>query len=629
MQTRNYLGKWELGCLVLHLCIVKLLQLQSYHPSGAPLWLSALISGVLFLVFLFLALRFLPSRLASQPLVSGVTVVYWLIAAVYAIKTGTDALHQITYSRSPDWFLTLFLLLGAAVPPLCGARSVYRMHSLLVLPVAVFLILIALFGLQDARLVHLSPWFGRGIPSLLPAGVTSLLVYLDIPFLLILLPHTRPEVRLKKTVFFSAAAGVGFYAAFALVISLCPAPQSLSPLYAMAKTGVSTEALYLLLFLISLMLYLGLALHMIVLGFVKLKSRVHKHHIAVFLALLLCLPLSGCYDSREVEETAYLIGLGIDKKEDSLRYTFQISNPLETGTTSGKEEESPPPKESENTNKGVNNMTIEASNFYLALSKLRSFLGKEPDISHLKVIAFSKELAREGLTSHAEHLLSHQEIRPDTNLCLAESAEEFLTKVKPTLEQSTARYYELMFWRRYSPYAPVTELNAFVTNAKDSGKDPVLPIAEKEQVAGMGIFRDGVLVAEADSRKAMLYKMLTGKATDITVTAGDSVFSIDSHGTPDISVDMTQNPPVVTVTPTLRARLLTGTTQDRSLLGAELEEEMTALLRECAALSSDILGFGTVARTSCRTNKDWQDINWRSVLKKSSIFTKSRINLEK
>ena len=74
-------------------------------------------------------------------------------------------------------------------------------------------------------------------------------------------------------------------------------------------------------------------------------------------------------------------------------------------------------------------MTIEAPNFYLALSQLRSFLGKEPDISHLKVIAFSKELAREGLTPHTQHLLSHQEIRPDTNLCLAESAEEFLTKV--------------------------------------------------------------------------------------------------------------------------------------------------------------------------------------------------------
>ncbi len=629
MQTRNYLGKWELGCLVFHLCIVKLLQLQSHHPAGAPLWLSALVSGIVFLAFLFLALRFLPSRLASQPLVSGITVVYWLIAAVYAIKTGTDALHQITYSRSPDWFLTLFLLLGAAVPPLCGARSVYRMHSLLVLPIAVFLIVIALFGLQHARLAHLSPWFGNGIQSLLPAGFFSLLTYLDIPFLLILLPHARPEVKVSKTVFFSAAAGVGFYLAFALIISLCPAPQFLSPLYAMAKTGVSTEALYLLLFLISLMLYLGLSLHMIVLGLGNLKSRFHKRHVAALFALLLCLPLSGCYDSREVEETAYLIGLGIDKKEDTLRYTFQISNPLETGTTSGKEEESPPPEQSEDTNKGVNNMTIEAPNFYLALSQLRSFLGKEPDISHLKVIAFSKELAREGLTPHAQHLLSHQEIRPDTNLCLAESAEEFLTKVKPTLEQSTARYYELMFWRRYSPYAPVTELDDFVMNANDSGKDPVLPIAEKEQVAGMGIFRDGVLVAEANSRKAMLYKMLTGKASDITITAGDSVFSVDSRGTPDISVDVTQNPPAVTVTPILRARLLTGSTQDRSLLGAELEEEMTALLRECAALSSDILGFGTIARTSCRTNKEWQDINWRSVLKKSSIFTKSRINLEK
>lgn len=638
MQNRKYLGKWELGCLVFHLCIVRLF--TSYpavltEQTGSSLWLSALLSGVLFLGLLSLALRFLkPPKATPHWLLCMLTVIYWIFAAVYALKEGAAALHQASYSRSPDWFLFLFLLLGAIVPPLCGERAVYRMHSLLVLPVALSLTVIALFGIFDAHLCNLAPWFGNGVSATVTGGFSSLFLYLDIPFLVLLLPRCRPEVPVRKTILSSAAAGVAVNVGLALILSLRQsyerAVSSSVPLYTMAKTGVGTEALYLLAFLISLMLYLSLALHLIACGTADIKRRFGKPRIAAFFALLLCLTLSGCYDSREVEETAYLIGLGIDKGEDtSLRYTFQISNPLEMGKTSQKEGEEPPPDQTEEPNKGVNNMAIEAENVHLALSQLRSYLGKEPDLSHLKVIAFSKELAREGLLAHAESLLSQREIRPDTNLCLAESAEDFLTKVKPTLEQSTARYYELMFWRRYSPYAPVTELKDFVAAALERGRDPVLPLAKEEQVSGMGIFQDGVLVAEADARKAMLFKLLTGEGSNITVSAGSSVFSVSSRTKPDIAVDFGHSPPRVTVTTSLSATLLEGSPEDRPRLVTELEEDMTALLRESAALSADILGLGSIARTGCFTEAEWQQVDWTSQLKKASIFTKSNLKLEK
>lgn len=637
MQNRKYLGKWELGCLVFHLCIARLF--TSYPTAtdqpGSALWLSALLSGVLFLGLLFLALRFLkPPKSTPHWLLCTLTVIYWLIAAVYALRKGTAILQQTSYSRSPDWFLTLFLLLGAIVPPLCKGRAVYRMHSLLVLPAALALLVIAMFGIADARLCNLAPWLGDGVSSVVGRGFSSLFLYLDIPFLFLLIPRCRPEVPVRKTVFVSAAAGVAVNIGLALLISLRQpyevVTSSFSPLYTMAKNGVGTEALYLFAFLISLMLYLCLALHLIACGAVGIKGQFKKPQIAAMLLLLLCLTLSGCYDSREVEETAYLIGLGVDKGKDApLKYTFQISNPLEMGKTSQMEGEEPPPSQAEEPNTGVNNMVIEAENVHHALSQLRSYLGKEPDLSHLKVITFSKELAQEGLLPHAQSLLSNREIRPDTNLCLAESAEDFLTQVKPTLEQSTARYYELLFWQRYSPYAPVIELKDFVAAGLESGIDPVLPLAKGEQVSGMGVFQDGTLVAEADGRKAMLYKLLTGEGSNITVSAGSSVFSVSSRSKPKIAVDMSHTPPRITVTPSLHAALLQGSAEDYALLAAQLEEDMTALLRESAALSSDILGLGAIARTSCATEAEWHQLDWDSQLKKASIFTKFNHRMEK
>lgn len=645
-KQRRYIGKWELGCMVFHVCIAKMF---TSYPNrftagiGSAGWLTTLYTGILFLAVLYFALKLLPEKkpevLTQKPLWKFylcAAAVYWILAAVFALKEGVAVLQQSAYPRSPDWFLMLFLLLGAIVPALCGARSIYRMHSLLVLPVGLVLAAIALFALGNVEAANLAPFLGNGIGAVFGHGLFTLALYLDVPFLAILLPRYRPEVHVKRTVFSSAALAVAVNVGLMLVSSMGqPYEMDLArgiPVFLMAKSGVGMEAVYLLGYLTSVMLYLGLALHLIVYGAKGIKRKLPGRRTgAVLLCLLLCITLSGCYDSREVEETAYLIALGVDKgQEQPCRYTFQISNPLETGTTTGESKDEPPAEETarEESNKGVNNMVVEAENFYLALSQLRSYLGKEPDLSHLKVITFSKELAREGLEKHTSAFLAQQEIRPDTNLCLAESAQEFLTRVKPTLEQSTARYYELMFWQRYSPYAPVTELKEFVACSRNSGRDPVLPLADGEQVSGMGIFRSDALVAEGDSHRAMVYKLLTGEASGISVTAGSSVFSVTGKGSPNIRIQPEGDAARVTVEVSLRARLLQGTPEDSAALAAKLEEDMTNFLRETTALSADVLGLGNAARKKSLTQEDWVRADWEQQLKKLSVFTKTRIKLE-
>ncbi|MEE1013278.1 MAG: GerAB/ArcD/ProY family transporter [Clostridia bacterium] len=642
---RRYIGKWELGCMVFHICVARMF--TSYPNrftavSGSAGWLTALYTGILFLAVLFLALKLVPERAPEaldrksfwKPYLC-VAAVYWVLAAVFALKEGVAVLQQAAYPRSPDWFIILFLILGAIVPALCGARAIYRMHSLLVLPVGLVLAAIALFALGGVDTANLAPFLGTGVGAVFGQGLFALALYLDVPFLAILLPRCRPEVNIKRTVFFSAALAVAINVGLMLVSSMGqPYEMDITggiPVFLMAKSGVGMGAVYLLGYLISIMLYLGLALHLIAYSARGIRGKLSSRTGAALLCLLLCITLSGCYDSREVEETAYLIALGVDKgKEQPCRYTFQISNPLETGTTTGENKDEPPAEETsrEESNKGVNNMVVEAENFYLALSQLRSYLGKEPDLSHLKVIAFSKELAREGLEEHTSSLLDQQEIRPDTNLCLAESAQEFLTRVKPTLEQSTARYYELMFWQRYSPYAPVTELKDFVAYSRNSGRDPVLPVADGEQVSGIGIFRGGALVTEGDAHRAMIYKLLTGEASGISVTAGSSVFSVTGKGRPNIQIQPGENADRITVEVSLRATLLQGTPEDRAALAAKLEEDMTNFLRETAALPADALGLGNEARKKSLTQGDWIRSDWEQHLKKLSIFTKTSIKLE-
>ena len=630
-MKRRYLGKWELGSIVFHLCTAKMFTrfpetIASISLSAA--WLSVLYTGVLFLVLLFFALRYLPPAIEKNRfwnLYRLAVAVYWIFSAVSVLKEGASLLHEAAYSRSPDWFLMFFLLLGATGTALCRAKAVYRMHSLLVLPIGVILVSLALFGLRTAELLHLAPVLGSGKAQVFGQGLSALFFYLDIPFLAVLLPRCRPEAKVKRTVFFSAALGVLVNVGMMLMLLLGQSFESgVSfgiPLYRLAKSGVALSALYLTGLLLSLMLYLSLALSLIAAcakGGLKKFSKLG----AVFLCLTLCLPLVGCYDSREVEKTAYLIALGIDKGEHApYRYTFQISNPLEMG---GTQEKTMPEEEQKEVNKGVNHVVIEDESVYLALSQLRSRLGKEPDLSHIKLLVFSKELAREGLQKQAELFLSERTIRPDTKLCLTDSAEKLLSGIKPTLEQSTARYYELMFQRKVNPYAPITELEEFVTDCRSSGKDPVLPIVGGEQLSGMGIFDGGKMAEEGNAENAVLYQLLTGDAEGVILKAGESVFLVKSQKRPTIKVKES----VISVSPTLHATLLEGKKEDSATLFAMLEENMTNFLRETAALSVDAVGIGNHMRKYYLTQEDWTKSDWKQQLKKATIVTKSGFSLE-
>ena len=51
--------------------------------------------------------------------------------------------------------------------------------------------------------------------------------------------------------------------------------------------------------------------------------------------------LSGCYDLKEIDETAYIVALGIDKgKDKNFSYTFQFTSPLAI-MAQGSSEENP------------------------------------------------------------------------------------------------------------------------------------------------------------------------------------------------------------------------------------------------------------------------------------------------
>ena len=117
--------------------------------------------------------------------------------------------------------------------------------------------------------------------------------------------------------------------------------------------------------------------------------------IGIFiLALFAATLLAGCYDSREIDDMAYVVSLGLDKgKTNALRLTIQIAIPVATGAGGGGEGGGGGGEGSDSSFI----TTIETPSLYSGLNMANNYISKQLNMSHAKVIVISEEIAREGV----------------------------------------------------------------------------------------------------------------------------------------------------------------------------------------------------------------------------------------
>ncbi len=99
-----------------------------------------------------------------------------------------------------------------------------------------------------------------------------------------------------------------------------------------------------------------------------------KRMLAAFLAVMFCVPLSGCRDLHEPNSIAYVVAVGVDRA-DSGNYdiTIQFAKPVQI---SGGEEGGG------GEGNITENITVEAPAFFPALTIANQLVSKKFDLSH-------------------------------------------------------------------------------------------------------------------------------------------------------------------------------------------------------------------------------------------------------
>lgn len=384
----------------------------------------------------------------------------------------------------------------------------------------------------------------------------------------------------------------------------------------------------------------------------------------LLVALLFAGCFSGCYDSREVDDMAYAMAIGIDKgKTQELKLTFQFASP-KAGSGSGSEEGG-----------GGDNLaytTIEAPTIFSGLNMVNNYISKQVNMSHAKLIVFSKELAQEGIYKYVNSLFRGREFRGNMFVAVSRtSAEEFVKAAEPKLQSNGARLYEGMFntyqytgfssntqlvdlYRkqqattsqaiatlvgvgRYNDSEEFTEENSTFQEKGDpkplegdyKAGDLPKTYETKAEIMGLAVFDGTKMVGELDGEEAAMYLIVTGKYNYSYISMPDPknesdyvVLNVKQSRKPVNKVDISGENPKIKSEIRLEADIVaiqSGYNYENPDLTPELEtaaenyikETMMKFLQKTSKeYKSDICGFGQHVKGKFWTWKQWEEYNW-------------------
>lgn len=157
--------------------------------------------------------------------------------------------------------------------------------------------------------------------------------------------------------------------------------------------------------------------------------------ITFLILAVLCLP--GCWDYRELDETAWVTAVGVDRgRENLLTVTLQIAVARNiAGVGDGA---------SGGAKQTMLVTSMEAPSLISALEFAHAWIDRRVDLSHTKVIVIGRELAETDFVTNVRPLVRFSQFRPTIRVLVANGrAEAVLREAAPVLEASPGKFWEL------------------------------------------------------------------------------------------------------------------------------------------------------------------------------------------
>lgn len=388
------------------------------------------------------------------------------------------------------------------------------------------------------------------------------------------------------------------------------------------------------------------------------------------LFLLCALLLSGCSESNEVENLAYVLILGLDLMDDGqIRVCAQI--PKITG------------KDDASNGSGDGSELVfsaEGDSFPEAMSRLEWIVPRRLDLSQLQLVIVSEKMARsDRFAAAATSMMDAYRLYTAARLAVcAGEAKAFVeqetmligsrisTELTAMFENYTDSGYipdvqfADVYYKTQSVYSDPVAIYAAQGEADESAKEdapawaavdsdavqntasaqldvadspsvqPVLPrdadtasatSPQANRFLGAAVFVGGRMAGRLDGPQTLFCNLLSGKKQTFNMTADDQSLSLSAQGRPSVSVDVSAEPLRIDVK--LRVALL----PDSEITDAEaaqkaLTRELMETVSACKRMGAEPFQFAEIAARSFSTLERWQAYDWRA------RWLESEVNVE-
>ena len=390
-------------------------------------------------------------------------------------------------------------------------------------------------------------------------------------------------------------------------------------------------------------------------------SRRIKAFSLLLIIVLSIVSVSGCYDSNEIEDLAYVIAIGVDKADkESFNLTFQTAIPK---SIAGGEGESTDIK------------TFTTDNFLSGLKKTSGYLERKINLSHTQIIVVSEELAKEGILAFLNGLQQNIELRPNVDIIVAsEGAQKYIESINPKLSSSPAKHYDLLYRsfetdflvkdtqledylyraqnKSTQPVAIYTAIDKSVNeggksdnednkskeeNKKPDEKSDKADEVEKENMAimGLAVFNMDKMVGKLNKDEAMLFALMTStknKEIEIVDPLDDRfkvLGNVTKLRTSSSKVKINNGKPKININLNLSVdvkAVQSDNDYDEPEKAKKLEMAYEQFLyngiknllnKTTKELKSDIFGFAQQAKRNFLTIDAWDNANWNDIFVQS------------
>lgn len=197
----------------------------------------------------------------------------------------------------------------------------------------------------------------------------------------------------------------------------------------------------------------------------------------VLLLIMGVLLLGGCGGKREIDELAYMLGIGIDqgKEEGTYLVTMQIAEPKTSGGGAAE----------------LENWTIsmETKSLSTIMEQAAEAFSKQPFAGTVRVIVLGEDLAGAGINEALDYFQRFYEFRRTIYLLVAKGqAKDIMEAELRTKQIPSLNLFDTIEGQRRQSVFPITRLGHYLTVLGRESQNPIIPRVEKVQPGEHGLF---------------------------------------------------------------------------------------------------------------------------------------------